>query len=256
MKPFLARRPSTLARVWRVVTTVLLRGLVLCAALAVGGASASTWGGPAWTELSARDQHILEPLEPRWAQFDAARKQKWLNVAQQYPRLSPAQQARMRERMLAWTDLSTAERSTARIQFGEVKVLPSAERQARWEAYQALPEEQRRELTRRAAERQQALPPSGHPASANLGKVQPKNNLIETSPRSGVRNRAVGPGLVQASVGASTRRINEETITPRHQQAGMPKIMVSPEFINVHTLLPLRGPQGAAATPPSARSRN
>jgi hypothetical protein len=62
----------------------------------------------------------------------------------------------------------------------------------------------------------------------------------------------VGVGTVQASVGASTRPISERPTPPRHQQVGMPKIAATPGFVNGTTLLPQRGPQGAAAEPATA----
>jgi hypothetical protein len=41
--------------------------------------------------------------------------------------------------------------------------------------------------------------------------------------------------------------MNQHPTPPRHQQAGMPKIAATPGFVNDATLLPQRGPQGAAA---------
>lgn len=233
-----------------------LRGLLLAvcmmASLAVPPAQAQQ-SSPAWEELSAKDQHILEPLASRWDGLTPTRRQKWLNVAKQYPRLDPEQQARLRERMLEWVDLSTDQRNNARASFTEVKTLPPAERQARWEAYNALPEADRQELARKATVRlQSAQRSASSPAAVVAPPTQPK--ALATDPTRGTNGKAqpVGLGVVQASVGASTRPISEAPVKPRHQQAGMPKILTGPGFVDRTTLLPQRGPQGAVTPSPAA----
>ena len=51
-----------------------------------------------------------------------------------------------------------------------------------------------------------------------------------------------GAGLA----GATTTLITKRPTPPSHQQTGLPKIAATPEFVNKATLLPQRGPQGAA----------
>jgi hypothetical protein len=55
--------------------------------------------------------------------------------------------------------------------------------------------------------------------------------------------------VIQAAPGATTTLVTRRPTPPAHQQAGLPKIAATPEFVNKSTLLPQRGPQGAAVRP-------
>ena len=57
---------------------------------------------------------------------------------------------------------------------------------------------------------------------------------------------AVAPTVVQAAPGATTTLVTRQASPPVHQQTGMPKIAATPGFVDRSTLLPKRGPQGAA----------
>jgi hypothetical protein len=65
--------------------------------------------------------------------------------------------------------------------------------------------------------------------------------------------RAVGPATVQAAPGATTTFITRRPAPPPHQHTGLPKVAATPEFVDRSTLLPQRGPQGAAVRPVPAR---
>ena len=56
----------------------------------------------------------------------------------------------------------------------------------------------------------------------------------------------VTTGAVQAQPGATTTSMAKRAAPPAHQQTGLPKIAASPGFVDKTTLLPKRGPQGAA----------
>ena len=68
--------------------------------------------------------------------------------------------------------------------------------------------------------------------------------------------KPVSPTVVQAKPGASTTLVSKTPAPPLHHQAGLPKIAATDGFVNPSTLLPSRGPQGAAAiaAPASAAS--
>ncbi len=219
------------------------------------GAGAQSGSGPSWRELSAREQQILQPLQAQWTNIDALRRQKWRDIAALYPNLPTSQQERLRSRMAEWAAMTPEQRNAARLNYEEIRKVPVEERQARWEAYRSLPEDQRRALVAQAASRPMALPP---PAAAVrktpvADGVQPKSNLVSSAgAQQSPRPQPVAPGTVQAGVGASTRPITRAQPTPpRHQPAGLPKIAATPEFVHSETLLPQRGPQ-AAGTGPSA----
>ena len=207
--------------------------------------------GPNWAELSAGQRQALQPLQAQWSGIDLQRKQKWLDVAARYPGLPAVQQQRLHERMLDWATMTPAERNAARISFEELRRLPATERQTRWETYQNLPAEERKALTAQA--RSRPLAASAPQAAAarkapTIDNVQTKSNIVNAQQQT-ARPQTVAPGTVLASVGASTRPISKPPTPPRHQQAGLPKIAATPEFIQNDTLLPQRGPQGAAAGP-------
>ena len=60
------------------------------------------------------------------------------------------------------------------------------------------------------------------------------------------RARAVTPTVQQARPGATTTTMTTRPLPPAHNQAGLPKIAATSGFVNPATLLPQRGPQGAA----------
>ena len=96
-----------------------------------------------------------------WDKLDAQRKQKWLGIAQRYPKMSVEEQARVRQQMGTWAQLSPAERQAAREQYKSLRALPPEKKQEvrqQWEQYQSLPPEKRRELATRP-------PPATAPAA-------------------------------------------------------------------------------------------
>lgn len=225
----------------------LLLALLTAAALAgpVLAQPRAAEQGPRWQELSAQQRSALKPLERDWPGIDAPRKQKWLEIASRYHSLPPAEQARMSARMTQWATLSPNERGQARQNFQEARQLTPQERQARWEAYQALTPEQRRQL---AASRPPAARENG-----SRDPVQTKSNIVPNPAYAGAP-RAVAPTVVQAASGATTSLMNRRPTPPAHQQPGMPKIAASPGFVDRSTLLPQRGPQGAATRSADAAS--
>ena len=210
--------------------------------------------GILWKDLSAGQRADLQPLERDWSGIGADRKQKWVEIAERLPRLPADERARIQARMTEWAQMSPAERGRARINFQEAKQVSPQDRQSQWEAYQALPEEQKRQLAARAAPvapkdaarqanglaaRQAAAETSSHDAP-------PAKSNIVPNPAHAQPPRQVAPTVVQAQPGATTSLITKRPVPPAHQQPGLPKIAATPEFVDKSTLLPQRGPQGAA----------
>jgi hypothetical protein len=108
---------------------------------------------PLWRDLSARQQRALQPLAPHWDALTEPHKRKWLALSRNYAKMSPEEQEVLHSRMTEWAQLSNQERNLARFNFAEVKQVPVDERKAKWEAYQALSEEEKRELASRATPR-------------------------------------------------------------------------------------------------------
>jgi hypothetical protein len=220
--------------------------------------------GPAWSTLKPGQREALKPLERDWASFDSLGKRKWLEIAARYPAMPPEEQVRLQARMTEWARLTPQERGQARLHYQEAKQVPPQDRQASWEAYQALPPEERRELANRAAPAPAGA--SGHAkaaaraASAAPSVAQPQDLLHAKTntvpdPALAARPKPVAPTVVQATPGATTTLISRPQTPPAHQQSGMPKIAATPEFIDKKTLLPQAGAQSArqaaASAPPT-----
>ncbi|MFO1329635.1 MAG: DUF3106 domain-containing protein [Rubrivivax sp.] len=200
--------------------------------------------GPAWATLSASQRQALGPLQAQWSSLDAARKAKWLVVAKSFPTMPEDERQRVQARMAEWARMSPVERGRARQNFQELRNLPAGDRQALWEAYRALPEEQRRELALRA---------KAHPAASEPVAQTDSKRRVAISPRA-VTVKPVSPTVVQAKPGGTTTLVTKRPAPPAHHQPGMPKILASKDFVNPATLLPNRGPQGAAVSAPPAAS--
>jgi hypothetical protein len=207
--------------------------------------------GPAWNTLSPAQRQALAPLEREWPSIDSVRKSKWLEIAARLPSMPPDERRRMQERMSEWARLTPDERGRARLSFQEAKQLSPRQRQERWEAYQALPEEDRKALANRAQQdKPQSVPVP--PAAKMLAAPRQPPPAAASSP--GVIARPAAPTVVQARPGATTTLMTRVPSPPPHQKAGQPKIEAQPGKVDRTTLLPQRGPQGAAtrAAPPAA----
>lgn len=224
-----------------------------------------TGDNPAWTSLNKDQQAALQPLAAQWNTLEASSKDKWLNVASRYQQLSPQDQSRMQDRMTQWAKLPPKARGEARLRFQQTRQVSAQERQEKWAAYQALPPDDRKALAQKARRKQkpifladdmagpreQGQVFSGRTPTAKV--VEKKSNVVPATLSSAPRQTATAPTLIKAGRGATTTLINEQPSPPQHQQTGLPKIAATKGFVDPNTLLPKKGPQGAAmATPPSA----
>jgi hypothetical protein len=230
----------------------LLYALTSLALIAAEGVAAAD--NTDWTSLTPAQQRALAPLSRDWSGIDVARRAKWLEVATKFPAMPKDEQSRVQERMRDWARLTPIERSRARLQFQETKQVPTTERQAKWEAYKALPDEQKHALAQTAKRSARAASaPTAAAKTAAAGAVpEGKRNLVQVSTPS--PTRAVTPTSQQAKPGATTTTMTARPQLPAHQQAGLPKIAATTGFVDPSTLLPRRGPQGAAVRSASAPS--
>ena len=225
-----------------------------------GAAAQPTPDDPTWNTLSPAQRAALEPLAREWATIDGDRKRKWLEIAERMPRMSPAQQARMQTRMTEWAHLTPQARGQVRMHFQEARQVAPQNRKESWDAYLALPAEQRRQLADRAAMlapsaaarsgRNAARPAKGGDA-VDRDDAQAKSNIV-SSPPPAPSPKVIAPTVVQAASGATTTLMSRRPAPPAHQQTGLPKIVAMPGFVDSTTLLPQRGAQGAAVRPVAA----
>lgn len=224
----------------------VLVALLLGAAIAVAAPRAEA--PPPWSGLTPAQRQALEPLHADWPRIDANGKQRWLSVVERFPKMSEAERARVQQRMTEWARMTPTERARARLQFQQSRQFPAEDRQASWQAYQALPEEDRKRLAERAGPTGKA--PRPVPAAVR-SETQPKTTIV--TPRREAPARAVAPAVIQAAPGATTRLMSTPpSAPPPPYQSGLPKIVATDGFVNPNTLLPRRGPQGAAVRSPAA----
>lgn len=204
--------------------------------------------GPVWATLTPAQQQALAPLQRDWGSIPVERKQKWLEVAGRLPKMPAEERARVQERMAEWSRMTPAERARARVQFQEVRRLSPEERQTRWQEYQQLPDGERNQLAEKARADKEAAKvrqPGGGPSA-----VAAKSGTLGNERAAGATGTATN--LQQAKPGATTTTIATRPAPPAHHQAGLPKIVATPGFVDRATLLPQRGPQGAAVRAASA----
>ena len=212
-------------------------------------------GGPRWNELSPAHRKVLAPLANDWNGLDARSKERWTDVAGRYPKMAPDEQQRANQRMGEWARMTVAQRTQARMNFQETRAVSKEEREARWKAYQALPDEQKREL----AAKRVAAPASTATASVAaarrhvppLDTVQPKNNVIGAA--APVRSAAgSAPAPASQRPGVTTTLMTRRAAPPAHQHDGAPKIAAGPNSVDRTTLLPKHTTVAAAGTAASA----
>lgn len=212
----------------------------------------SSWAQAAparWQDLSAAQRAALAPLQASWPAMDDGRRDKWLEVASRFSRLSPAEQQRLQARMSEWARRSPSERGQARLQFQEAQAWSPEERQERWEAYQSLDPQARQVLADRWKLEEAARSKAGPTAAPT-----DKRNVIEASTPTAMPRQTATPTAVRAGSGATTRPISAPRAEPPHHQTGQPKIAATPSFVDPATLLPRRGPQAAAVSASPAAS--
>jgi hypothetical protein len=214
-------------------------------------------GGPRWAELSASQRKVLAPLSNDWNDgIDSRSKERWLDVAGRFPKMPPDEQQRANQRMVEWSHMTVAQRVRARENFQESRSVSKEEREARWKAYQALPDDKKRELAKRAAA---AAAPS---SAASIGAVavrrrqpppvtaiQPKTTVGGGTAAASHAPAGSAPVAALAHPGATTPLINHRAVPPGHPHDGPPKVAVGPNSVDRTTLLPKRPvPPTAGAT--------
>jgi len=123
--------------------------------------------GTPWESLNSIEKEALAPLAGTWPTLTAAHQRKWIALVQKYPEFTDADRERLRSRMVDWAALSPKDRQIARLQFAETKKLSNDDRIAHWEAYQALPESKKKELSELAPKKPLGAAVAVKPVGAN-----------------------------------------------------------------------------------------
>lgn len=221
--------------------------LVLSLVLSALGPVHAEERNPAWNSLTAAQKQVLAPLQRDWSSIEPARRQKWLEVAARYPQMPQDERERLQARMSEWARMTPAQRGAARQQFQEARRVSDEERQARWQAYQSLPPEERDRLAERAKPAARAKAAEARAVAASQADATANNtkrNIVRAPAQPAPR--VLNAGVQQARPGATTTTLTTRAAPPMHNQAGLPKIVATPNFVDPQTLLPQKGPQGAA----------
>ncbi len=99
-----------------------------------------------WDDLSVVQQKILAPLEEDWSYLSKERRQKWIQVANLYPKMKRTDQERLQSRMNEWSKLSQKDRRIARDNYLSSLRFPAEEKASAWQAYQQLSPEDKKKL--------------------------------------------------------------------------------------------------------------
>jgi len=261
--------PKFPSRLSAVVAAVLVTAAALSHAgsispTAVGSAPAANAGGPRWAELSPAQRSVLAPLAGEWDGIDPRGKERWLGVASRFPKMPADEQQRANQRMVEWSRMTPAQRTQARLNFQEVRDVSREEREARWKAYQALPEDAKRALAAKRAAAAATAAASAASVGASSARrhqvtpvyaLQPKSNVVASVP---APRTPLEPGstVLRTNPGATTTLLTRRVSPPAHQKEGQPKIAAGPGYVDRTTLLPKRGPQAAVAAAPTAASQS
>jgi len=218
---------------------------------------------PLWTSLTPSQQSALKPLAPHWNSISGVQKSKWLALSRNFDSMKPEDQATLHSRMSEWATLSAQQRALARLNFAEVNRLPADERKAKWEAYQSLSEDEKRDWAERANVRQPsaALPVRPVP-ERKLAPVPPSTSLLgrgEHSPRiqlapptvsaapAGSATPAAPPAPVAAAVPAPAAIVG--TPVPPSAEAQTPAPAASSAPAAPATIPPVRTTEQPSSAP-------
>ncbi|AVO48054.1 hypothetical protein C6568_01350 [Melaminivora suipulveris] len=142
--------------------------------------------GPAWSELTTPQKLALYPLANRWSVLNEAQKRHWLKLAAGFHALAPDEQERVLARLTDWASLSAQQRSQARLNYAATSVLAPDSKRAKWEAYQALSDEERKNLAARASPRPSGVAPAVASSTRKLARVPAANHappLVANPPK-------------------------------------------------------------------------
>lgn len=162
-------------------------------------------GGPSWADLTPPQRQALQPLAAQWTTISEAQKRKWLALSQNYPKLPAAEQAKLHSRMTEWVALSPQDRSAARLNFAATQQLTPDDKKAKWEAYQALSEEEKRKLAAKAAPK-----PAGAATAVKPVPPQKLAKVKDKDPKDRPRVVAAPP------------LVHHNTLLPNQQQTAAP----------------------------------
>jgi hypothetical protein len=149
---------------------------------------------PDWNSLSTEQKRLLEPLAAEWSSLEPANRVRWIELTARHHSMPSEEQRLLEERIASWARLSPIERQQARQSFKQVLQAKPQDLEAKWEAYQALPPEQREALAGKAAQKRQ-------PTTTSAAGVAPTSAAVVSPPE-----RKPGAALIPMPLPTTSRQ--------------------------------------------------
>ncbi len=155
---------------------------------------------PLWSELTPRQQQLLQPFAEQWNGLPVEEKRAWKALAERFPKLSAAERGHAVKRISEWAALTPEQRKIARQNFRIAKSLPKDERVAQWEQYQALTDEQRSVLQNSGSTSNTAARHAGSRTGLAKEAAQPIADYVRPNPQTvtgNVRPASTNPAPIR-----------------------------------------------------------
>ena len=146
--------------------------------------------GVPWGTLSAKQKQALAPLSAAWASLSEGQRRKWIAIAQNYAGLPETDQQKLHSRMVEWASLTPKDRELARLNFAQTQAVAKPERAANWEAYQALPPEEKKKLAASASTQPSGAALAPKPANRDKLTQVPVTRRTPETQKSAVQPKA------------------------------------------------------------------
>jgi len=199
---------------------------------------------PNWAELTIVQQRIFAPLAPEWNGLPELARKKWLQIAQAYPKYTPAQQQRLQTRMADWVKLTPEQRHRARENFQTTKSLPVQKKSEAWQSYQQLTEEQKKALAAAAKAQKHPSAVTALPGGTGLAKDAAK------SLHHGARTKPGTTKSVPTNKATATASAPAATPAPPSAAAAAAPAPASTPTVPAHPAAPPATTGGDSGNPP------
>jgi hypothetical protein len=158
---------------------------------------------PLWSELTPEQQQALEPLKQLWPTMREPHKRKWLALSRNFASHSKEEKSVLQGRMHEWAALTPQQRTFARLNYADVQRLSTDEKRAKWEAYQALSQEDKQKLAKQQPKPLVGAAPAIKPTPAQ-NRVTPPTAVSNSKPLPRINTAQVAPAtLLPAPAGAA-----------------------------------------------------
>lgn len=195
---------------------------------------------PNWAELPIVQQRILAPLAPEWNGMPELARKKWLQIAQAYPKYSPAQQQRLQTRMADWVKLTPEQRHRARENFQTTKSVSVQKKSEAWQSYQKLTDDQRKALAAAAKAQKHPSAVTALPGNASLARDAAK----------AVHHGRTKPGTTKSTPNKVTAAASTPAATPVPAPAAAAPAPASAPLTPAHPVAPPATTGGESGNPP------